>query len=117
MAHSPGWPQRHFGHAHREDWASGSANAYRRRAWYFAAILKADGNGLAAYQEMAESAEFQRPLSYAEVSAESFDGLNLPGGHASMRPYLESNLLRSIVSDFFAEGKPIGAIYHGRTFV
>lgn len=79
-----------------------------------AAVLKADENGLAAYQEMAESAEFQRPLSYAEVRAESFDGLILPGGHAkSMRPYLESNRLQSIVSDFFARGKPIGAICHG----
>jgi protease I len=61
----------------------------------FAAILKADGNGVAAYQEMAKSAEFRRPLSYTEVRADSFDGLILPGGHAkSMRPYLESNLLQ-----------------------
>jgi protease I len=53
-------------------------------------------------------------LSYTEVRADSFDGLILPGGHAkSMRPYLESNLLQSIASDFFARGKPLGAICHG----
>ncbi len=79
-----------------------------------AALLKADKNGMSAYGEMSTSAEFQRPLSYAEVRVENLDGLILPGGHAKgVRPYLESELLQSMVADFFARGKPIGAICHG----
>lgn len=79
-----------------------------------AALLKADNNGVLAWREMSISAEFQRPLSYAEVRVENFDGLILPGGHAKgMRPYLESNLLQSIVVEFFARNQSIGAICHG----
>jgi protease I len=79
-----------------------------------AAVLKADNNGLSAYREMSTTAEFQRPLSYAEVRVENLDGLILPGGHAKgVRPYLESNLLQTIVAHFFAAGKPIGAVCHG----
>ena len=80
----------------------------------FAAFMKADKNGRAAYEEMTKSAEFREPLSYAEVRAESVDAVLLPGGHAKgMRPYLESNLLQSMVVEFFARDKPVGAICHG----
>ena len=80
----------------------------------FAAVLKADKNGRSAYEEMSKCAEFQRPLSYGQIRVESFDGLVLPGGHAKgMRPYLESDFLQSIVAEFFAQGRPIGAICHG----
>jgi protease I len=80
----------------------------------FAAVLKADKNGRSAYEEMTKCAEFQEPLSYAEVRVESVDALLLPGGHAKgMRPYLESNVLQSIVAKFFVLDKPVGAICHG----
>jgi protease I len=79
-----------------------------------AAVLKADDNGLSAYREMSTSAEFQRPLSYAEARVKDLDGLILPGGHAkSVRPFLESNVLQTIIADFFARGKPVGAVCHG----
>jgi protease I len=34
-----------------------------------------------------------------------------------MRPYLESTLLHRVVAEFFAAGKPIGAICHGVVLV
>jgi protease I len=44
----------------------------------------------------------------------SYDALLLPGGHAKgVMPYLESTLLHSTVREFFARGKPVGAICHG----
>lgn len=80
----------------------------------FAAVMKADKNGLSAYDEMSKCTEWQQPIAYPDVRTEGFAGLVLPGGHAKgMRPYLESNLLQSIVADFFAQSKPIGAICHG----
>jgi protease I len=79
-----------------------------------APILRADAHGLAAYHAMLDSAEFQRPLPYAELAAIDFDALLLPGGHAkAMRPYLESRLLQALVAEFFAGAKPVGAICHG----
>ena len=79
-----------------------------------APVLKADRNGRAAYDAMLESPEFRAPLRYQAIAEASFDALLLPGGHAKgMRPYLESKLLQRIVSDFFARGRPVGAICHG----
>jgi protease I len=80
----------------------------------FAPFMKTDANGRAAYDEMAQSAEFQRPISYGEIRADNFDALLLPGGHApGTRPYLESTLLQSVVAEFFEQQKPVGAICHG----
>lgn len=76
--------------------------------------MKTDKNGLSTYREMTESAEFHRPLSYAELAMQNFDGLILPGRHAKgVRPFLESNLMQTIVADLFARDKPIGAVCHG----
>ena len=80
----------------------------------FGPLMRADENGRSAYREMSESEEFRRPLSFGDIRAENFDALLLPGGHApGMRQYLESGLLQSIVSGFFARGQPVGAICHG----
>jgi len=79
-----------------------------------APLLKADRNGLAAYQALLASAEFRQPLRWDVIGDAEFDALLLPGGHAKgMRPYLESALLQSVVAGCFAAGKPIGAICHG----
>jgi protease I len=79
-----------------------------------APVLKADRNGRAAYDAMIASPEFRAPLRYETIAEVSFDALLLPGGHAKgMRPYLESALLQRTVSDFFARGRPVGAICHG----
>ena len=79
-----------------------------------ARVLKADRNGLSAYQAMIASAEFRQPLPWAALGEHRFDALLLPGGHAKgMIPYLESPLLQGVVAGFFAAGKPVGAICHG----
>jgi protease I len=79
-----------------------------------APLLKADAVGRGAYLEMTQAAEFQKPISYAEIVAADFDALLLPGGHApGMRPYLESALLQSVVAEFFERARPVAAICHG----
>ena len=79
-----------------------------------AGLLKAQAVAREAYAAMASSAEFQRPLAWAEAKAEDFDALLLPGGHAKgMRPYLESTTLQGVTQHFFAAGKPVAAICHG----
>jgi protease I len=79
-----------------------------------APLLRADAAGRAAYSELAQSAEFQHPIAYAEIAAANFGALLLPGGHApGMRPYLESEQLQSATAEFFAQDKPVGAICHG----
>ena len=66
------------------------------------------------YARMIETPAFQRPLGFAAVTVESFDGLLLPGGHdKGMRPYLESTRLFEKVRTFFDRDLPVGAICHG----
>ena len=80
----------------------------------FGPLMRADGNGRSAYKEMTECEEFRRPMPYSGIDLDQFDGLILPGGHAQgMREYLESNQLQSIVAEFFARNRPVGAICHG----
>ncbi len=80
----------------------------------FARLLKADQNGRSAYEAMARDPAFTRPMRYDDVHESEFDALLLPGGHAKgMRPYLESPVLRLMVSSFFARQKSVGAICHG----
>jgi putative intracellular protease/amidase len=68
----------------------------------------------AFYDEMQADAAFQAPISWADVSADEFDGLILPGGHApGMRQYLGSEPLRQKVAECWASGQPVGAICHG----
>ena len=79
-----------------------------------ARVLKADDNGRRAYDEMAQSDEFQKPILYEDIRVTDYDALLLPGGHAKgMRPYLESERLQSAVVGFFAHRKVVGAICHG----
>lgn len=66
------------------------------------------------YEEMAQSRAFHRPIMWSAVDPSAFDGLLLPGGHApGMRQYLDSRDLQIKVSEFWATGKPVGAICHG----
>lgn len=79
-----------------------------------APLLAADGNARAAYREMENAPEFQKPLSWTAVDHDSFQGLLLPGGHApGMKEYLESPVLQQLVRDFFAANKPVAAVCHG----
>jgi putative intracellular protease/amidase len=68
----------------------------------------------AFYAEMQRSEEFRAPLAWADIEPDELDGLILPGGHApGMRQYLGSELLRGKVGEYWALGRPIGAICHG----
>jgi len=77
-------------------------------------LLRADRNARAAYGELVDNAAFRAPLGYAQVRADEFAGLLLPGGHAQgMREYLESAMLQHVVAAIFDAGKPVAAICHG----
>ena len=83
-------------------------------------MLRANRDARSAYQALLKDQNFQKPLKYDALKVDHFDGLLLPGGHASrMRPYLESLTLQSFVADFFEHTntderhKPIAAICHG----
>jgi protease I len=76
--------------------------------------MRADSNGRKAYSEMTSSLSYLKPISYQGIDSTKYDLLVLAGGHAKgMRPYLESSLLQSIVSEFMSTDKPVGAICHG----
>jgi protease I len=80
----------------------------------FAALLRADANGRAAYVDMTRSPEFQNPMPYRDIDGTQIDALLLPGGHApGMRPYLESDRLQLLIADMFEQNRPVGAICHG----
>ena len=81
---------------------------------FLSPFLRADQYGREAYYKMVASMEFKNPLKWSNLRQEDFDGLLLPGGHAKgMREYLESDLLKQIIVDFFSIEKPVGAICHG----
>lgn len=66
------------------------------------------------YAEMQSDAEYNAPIAWSDVCAGEFDGLILPGGHApGMRQYLGSEALRQTVREYWALGRPVGAICHG----
>jgi putative intracellular protease/amidase len=76
--------------------------------------LGAEPEPKAFYAEMTKSPEFQRPVSWKGLDVSQFDALVLPGGHApGMKQYLGSEELQARVRDFFALGRPVGAICHG----
>lgn len=69
---------------------------------------------IAYYNEMSQTDAFNSPLSWLELDVSDYDGLLLAGGHApGMRQYLGSAELQAFVAQFWATGKPVGAICHG----
>ena len=80
----------------------------------WSSLLRADKNAQVAYREMLLSKEFSSPMKWADIEAQNFDGLLLPGGHdKGMREFLESELLQKAVVKYFELQKPVGAICHG----
>jgi len=68
----------------------------------------------AFYAEMQSDERFRAPVAWGAVRPDEFDGLILPGGHApGMRQYLESEVLRSKVAEYWTLDRPVGAICHG----
>jgi putative intracellular protease/amidase len=86
-----------------------------RKLPLFGRMLRAGKAARAAYAEMVQSASFNQPLSWGNLSASAFDGVLFPGGHRArgMRAYLESPELQRLAPAFATAGKPIGAICHG----
>jgi protease I len=80
----------------------------------FRSLLKADDNALNSHGRMLKSDAFQKPIAWTQINVESFDGLILPGGHASgIKSYLESIEIQNCTSQFFQANKVVGAICHG----
>ena len=68
----------------------------------------------AFYRQLVQATSFQHPIAWADVRPDDYDGLLLPGGHApGMRQYLSSKELQGKVAEFWALGRPVGAICHG----
>jgi putative intracellular protease/amidase len=68
----------------------------------------------AFYRELVQARGFERPLAWPDLRSDDYDGLLLAGGHApGMRQYLSSPVLADKVAEFWALGRPIGAICHG----
>jgi protease I len=81
---------------------------------FFLKFLQARPENRALYHEMEGSEAFQRPLTWNSVNPLEFDGLILPGGHASgMRPYIDACEVQAICLAFFDRTVPVGAICHG----
>jgi len=76
--------------------------------------LGAEPEPIAFYDEMIRTETFGSPVSWRDLDVTSYDGLLLPGGHApGMRQYLGSAELQAFIAQFWATGKPVGAICHG----
>jgi putative intracellular protease/amidase len=68
----------------------------------------------AFYAEMMSDDEYRAPMAWTDIKPDELDGLILPGGHAPrMRQYLDSELLRAKVAEYWALERPLGAICHG----
>ena len=66
------------------------------------------------YRQLTEDDEFRRTIGWADIVPADFDGLILPGGHApGMRQYLSALVLQEKTAQFWALGRPVGAICHG----
>jgi putative intracellular protease/amidase len=75
-------------------------------------MLRANKDGREAYRDMAQSTEFQRPITWAQASLDGVDALLLPGGHRArgMRSYIDSDILHRLVVDAFAKPVAVAAI-------
>ncbi len=77
-------------------------------------VLKARQDAVDAYSDMERTRSFCNPLKYNDVKEKDVDAVLLPGGHdKGVKEFLESKALQHLVADFFAAGKPAGAICHG----
>jgi putative intracellular protease/amidase len=77
-------------------------------------LLSANKKAQTAYQQMAEDQYFQHPTPYADINPDQYDALLLPGGDApGVRQYLDNQVLRGKVLQFWQQDKLIGALCHG----
>eukprot|EP01006_Ploeotia_vitrea_P039951 TRINITY_DN66392_c7_g1_i3.p1 TRINITY_DN66392_c7_g1~~TRINITY_DN66392_c7_g1_i3.p1 ORF type:complete len:612 (+),score=316.01 TRINITY_DN66392_c7_g1_i3:169-2004(+) len=77
-------------------------------------VMKMASEAKGMYRDMLASAEWRDPIAYADIVAENFDGLLIPGGHApGMKQMLTDETLRAKLAEFWALERPVGAICHG----
>lgn len=78
-------------------------------------LMRANADARKAYGAMLQDPAFQAPLTWRDLRREDFASLLLPGGHRArgMRQYLESDVLQTLVAQFFAADLPVAAICHG----
>jgi len=87
---------------------------YGEKLGIWKALLRTRKDAVVACEEMEQTTDFSTPLKYDAVKADDFDALLLPGGHdKGVREYLESEILKNHVVNFFDRGKPVAAICHG----
>jgi putative intracellular protease/amidase len=66
------------------------------------------------YRQLTTDDEFLRTISWTDIVPADYGGLILPGGHApGMRQYLSALVLQEKAAQFWALGRPVGAICHG----
>jgi putative intracellular protease/amidase len=66
------------------------------------------------YRQLSTDDEFLRTISWTDIVPADYGGLILPGGHApGMRQYLSALVLQEKAAQFWALGRPVGAICHG----
>jgi putative intracellular protease/amidase len=86
-----------------------------RRLPLFGLLLRANRDARSDHALLLQHEAFRSRLRWDAIDAAAFDGLLLPGGHRArgMHMYLESDLLKRLVTAFFAHDKPVAAICHG----
>lgn len=76
--------------------------------------MQAKPANIELYHQMIAAPEYRAPLSWNNVSADEYDTIHFPGGHApGMRRYLESVEVQRIAREAFAANQPVSAICHG----
>lgn len=77
-------------------------------------VLMTRPDDVARYRRMAADQRFLAPIPYEAARVDDFDGVVVPGGHATgMKTMLESETAQSLVVEFFARDRIVGAICHG----
>jgi putative intracellular protease/amidase len=81
----------------------------------FGLLLRANRDARNDHALVVQDKAFRAPIRWNDIEATPFDALLLPGGHCKrgMRAYLESKLLKNVVTECFAADKPVAAICHG----
>jgi putative intracellular protease/amidase len=76
--------------------------------------LGAKPDAVACYRDMEAALAGTSVRRWVDIDPTEFDGMFLAGGHApGMRQYLASELLQKKVAEFWALGRPVGAVCHG----
>lgn len=83
-------------------------------------FLRADRFGRTAYQALEQQSRFLNPKRFADLKAEDYVGLFLPGGHASrVRDFYDNKQLQQFVATYFEQlddngtHRPVAAVCHG----